>query len=345
MRIGVVSTIVPFVRGGGRFIAEWLRDKLEEAGHQAALVMLPSSDEPDRILQQMAGFRLIELDAHFDRVITLRPPAHVVRHRCKVAWFIHHIRGFYDLWDTEYRPVPDRAPWTALRDAIRAADTRALGEAHRIFTNSRVVGERLRAFNGIGSEVLYPPVLDPGLFRAGAHGDEIVCICRMEHHKRQHLLVEAMRFVRSGVRLRLCGESFDPAYAAALRDTVLRHGLAARVAIEDRWIAEEEKRALLATALAAAYLPLDEDSYGYPTVEAAHAGRATVTASDAGGALEFVRDGESGIVVPPDPLAIAAAFDALFDDRTLAARLGAAAAERITALGIGWNNVLRSLLA
>ena len=345
MRIGVVSSMVPFVKGGGRFIVEWLHGKLVEAGHAAEIVYLPSSDEPERILQQMAAFRLVRLEEHFDRVITLRPPAHVVRHPRKVVWFIHHIRGFYDLWDTPYRPVPDREPWRRLRDAIHAADTRGLAEAHRVFTNSRIVGERLRGFNGIESTILYPPVLDPALFRAGPYGDAVVSVCRMEHHKRQHLLVEAMRFVRTGVRLHLCGASSDPAYAAGLRESVARHGLGDRVTVEERWISEAEKAALLEGALASAYVPFDEDSYGYPTIEAAHARRCTVTLRDAGGVMEFVEDGVNGLAAEPDARALAACFDRLHADREAAARMGRAAAERVAALGIDWDTVLRRLLA
>ena len=168
MRIGLVSSAVPLTQGGGRFIVDWLREKLEERGHAVATVYVPTADEPDTILQQMAAFRMLKLDDYFDRVVTFRPPSHAVRHPCKIVWFIHHIRVFYDLWEGPYRPVPDLAPWRALRDTIRQADTAALREARRVFTNCGVVGARLRTFNDIPSEVLYPPV-PPGAVPVRRH--------------------------------------------------------------------------------------------------------------------------------------------------------------------------------
>lgn len=345
MRIGLVSTAVPLVNGGARFIVDWLQEQLLARGHEVEVILLPFIDAPEDILPQTVALRMMRLDDHFDRVITFRPQSHAVRHRCKVVWFIHHVRVFYDLWDTEHRAVADDAAGRALRAAIMRADDAALAEAHRVFTNSRVVGERLRRFNGVESEVLYPPVQRPERFRSGPHGDEIVSVCRMEPHKRQHLLVEAMAHARSPVRLRLCGSSMNPAYAEGMRETARRLGVADRVTIEDRWITEEEKADLLETALASAYLPFDEDSYGYPTIEAAHAARATVTATDAGGVAEFVRDGVEGLMTPPDPAALGAAFDRLYDDRALAARMGEAASARVASLGIDWDTVVGKLLA
>jgi glycosyltransferase involved in cell wall biosynthesis len=345
MRIGLVSSAVPLIQGGGRFIVDWLRQKLEEHGHSVAVVYIPSTDEPDTVLQQMVAFRMIKLDDYFDTIITFRPPSHVVSHPNKVIWFIHHIRVFYDLWDSPYRPVPDLAPWRALRATIMRADTMALCEARRVFTNSHVVGERLRRFNGVASEVLYPPLLNADLFRSEEFGDEIVCISRIEPHKRQHLLVEAMRHVRTPVRLRLCGLGTNSDYISEL--TLLRtlDGLDQRVTLEIRWISETEKVDRLATALAIAYVPVDEDSYGYPTIEAAYAMRCTVTLADSGGTLEFVQDGINGRVVTPDPRAIAEAFDALYADRRAARRMGQAARERVNALGISWDSVIARLLS
>ena len=333
------------MNGGYRFIVEWLEAHLRKRGHAVETVYIPSTENPDTLLEQMAVFRSIELAESYDRVITLRPPAHVVRHPRKVVWFIHHIRIFYDLWDSPYRPFPDIAPWRALRRQIIAADTNALAEAHRVFSNSRVVAGRLSHFNGIAAEVLYPPVLTPERFLAGEHGDEIVCVCRLEHHKRQHLLVEAMAHTRTAVRLRLCGPSLNPGYVANLRDMAQRHGVQHRVSIENRWITEEEKVLVLETALAAAYVPFDEDSYGYPTIEAAHARRCTVTASDSGGVPEFVTDGANGLITPPDPAALGAAFDRLYADRALARRMGDAASDHVATLGIDWDTVITKLLA
>lgn len=345
MKIGIVSSAMPLVQGGGRFIVDWLELKLRERGHEVEVVYIPYTDELDHILPQMNAYRLMHFEDGFDRVITFRPPAHVIRHSRKVVWFIHHLRMFYDLWDTPYRHFPDTMQSRGLRDTIVAADTAALAEAHRVFTNSRVVADRLRRFNGIEGEVLYPPVLAPELFTSAEYGDEIVSVCRMEHHKRQHLMIEAMRHTRTPVRLRLCGRGMSPGYMASLHAAVSEHGLGERVTIEERWVTEEEKADRLSRALASAYVPYDEDSYGYPTIEAAHARRCTVTVTDSGGVPEFVTDGVTGLAVAPRAEALAEAFDRLHADRALARRLGEAAQERVAALGIDWDTVVAKLLA
>lgn len=345
MKIGLISTALPHVKGGGRFIVDWLHEKLTERGYPTQIVYIPYTDELDHILPQMAAIRAMKLDDYFDRVITIRPPAHLVQHRCKVIWFIHHLRMFYDLWQTPYCSVADDASGRAMRSAIMAADTNGLAEARRLFTNSRVVGDRVRKFNGIDSQILYPPVLRPEMFRAGEYRDEIVSVCRVEHHKRQHLLIEAMAHTVTPVRLRLCGSSMSATYVQGLRDMVRVLGVSDRVMIEDRWITEEEKADRLEHSLASAYLPYDEDSYGYPTIEAAHASRCTITVSDSGGVPEFVIDGVTGFVTDPHPKAVAEAMDRLFSDRALARRLGSAAALRVAALGIDWDTTIENLLS
>lgn len=345
MKVGLVSSCVPLIPGGGRNIVDWLQEKLVEYGHQSEIVYIPNTDDPDTIIEQMAAFRLVSLENYFDRVITFRPPAHVVQHANKIVWFIHHIRFFYDLWNSEYYPIPDLAPWRELRAAVVRADTAALAEAKKVFTNSRVVGERLKTYNGIDSEVLYPPVLRDDQFVTTEYGDEIVCVSRMQKHKRQHLLVEAMHHTRTGVRLRLCGDSTSDEYVQSLEEMIERWSLHDKVIIENRWISEEEKARVLSTAVAAAYVAHDEDSYGYSTIEAAHAAKCTVTVADAGGVLEFVIDGVNGYIVEPTAPDLARAFDSLYARRELARTLGEAAKHRLGELGINWDTVLAKLLS
>ena len=163
-------------------------------------------------MTQIAALRMIDLTDAGDRLIAFRPPAHVLRHPHKMVWFIHHIRAYYDLWDGDFGPEQTPAA-RALRAALHRVDTTTLGEARKVFTNSQIVADRLAAFNGIAATPLYPPILDPGRFCAGPYGEEIVAVCRMEPHKRQHLLVEAMAHTRTPVVLRLCGRTSGEAYA------------------------------------------------------------------------------------------------------------------------------------
>lgn len=344
MRVVLCSSYVPFVSGGARFIVEWLAEQLREQGHQTEVIWLPFLEHPDKMFKQICAYRMIDLAQSADKLIAFRPPAYVIPHPNKTLWFIHHFRGFYDLWDTPFRPIEDNARGRALRNQLMAMDTRALSEAKRIYTNSKVVSERLRRFNNIDSEVLYPPILKPERFQPGDYGDEIVCVCRMEEHKRQDLFVRAMRYTKSKVKLHLYGRSAR-GYNTQLEKLVDEYSLHERVAIDHRWISEEEKAEILSRALAVAYAPVDEDSYGYPSLEGALAEKPIITARDSGGTLEFVEDEHNGFVCEPTPEAVAERFDAVFLDRARTRRMGQAARARVRELRIDWPNVLERMLA
>lgn len=343
MRIALCSTVVPFIDGGARQIVEWLETHLLEAGHDVERVYLPEVDAPGLLYRQMMAFRWVDL-SDADLVICLRPQSHLISHPNKVLWFIHHVRVFYDLWDSPYRDFPDDDKHRGIRSAIHAADSAAIAEARAVFTNSRVVSDRLKQFNRIDSEVLYPPIFRPERFTCRGYNDEIVYISRIEHHKRQHLLVEALAQTTTPVRLRLCGTT-GGAYAKEVRDIAERLGVADRLSFDNRWITEDDKAKILSECLASAYLPVNEDSYGYPTLEAAHSAKPVLTTTDSGGVLEFVQNGRSGLVSAPDPASLAAGMDALFADREATARMGEAAASRIHELGVSWPRVIERLLA
>ncbi|MFO1060059.1 MAG: hypothetical protein U1E53_24210 [Dongiaceae bacterium] len=133
MRIGIVSAAVPLA-GGGRRIAAALRAALTERNHRVETVLLPIDESADDLLQQVMAYRLVELDPQFDRVITVRPPAHVVRHRCKVVLIGHRTRS----------SLPDTRWAQALRAELERVDAAALREARAVYVRDRETAERLR---------------------------------------------------------------------------------------------------------------------------------------------------------------------------------------------------------
>lgn len=345
MKIALCSSFMPFIRGGGRNIVDWLALTLTEAGHEVEVVYLPELDSPPDILfQQMMALRWVDLNAA-DRIICFRPQAHLIPHPHKILWFIHHIRTYYDLWESPYRDFPDTARNRAIRESLFEVDTSAMGEAKAIFTNSKVVSDRLKTYNGVASEVLYPPIFEPERFFSAGYNDEIVCICRLEHYKRQHLLIEALSHTKTPVRLRIMGAGASPEYGIKLKETIEARNLVNRVIIEDRWITEEEKVGYLSQCLAAAYLPIDEDSYGYPSLEASHSQKPVLTTSDSGGVLELVQDGYNGYISEPTPESLAEAMDKLYLDKNMTEAMGKNARQRLVDLNISWSQVLERLLA
>lgn len=345
MKIIIATTFEPFMRGGDAVFVDSLETMLRRAGHEVETLRLPFHPCASEMFDQMLALRLFDLSGASDLLIAIRTPSYLLRHPRKTLWFIHHHRGAYDFWGTPYGDLPDTPGGRRTRDSIRHADNVAFAEAHAIYTNSRVVSQRLWKFNGIKSEVLYPPLLDAERFVCREYGDSIVYFSRLVRHKRQHLAIEAMAHTRTPVRLVIAGPANDPEYRADLETLTSREGVRDRVRLMPGWISEGFKQELLSTALGTVYLPFDEDSYGYAALEAQQASKAVITTTDSGGALELVVSEENGLIVKPDPKAIAAAMDRLYDNRELATRLGAHGPVRITELGITWERVLLKLLA
>ena len=344
MKVVVASTVLPFTSGGGTLIAEWLQRALEAHGHQVEHYAIPFFSDPLTMAQQMVGLRLVDLEGQADRVVAIRTPSYLLRHPQKSVWFIHHHRPAYDLWDTPMRDVLDDPEGRERRRMTMQSDQVALAESRRLFANSVVMKERLRSFNGLDAEVLYPPLPLGVPYRCDDYGDALVMVSRITAHKRQLLAVQAMTHVQSDARLVLAGQVNDPAHAQLLRRAIVDHGLADRVTVLDRWIGEQDKLDLLARCRAVVYVPLDEDSYGYTALEAARCSKAVVTTHDAGGVLELVSDGVNGLVTDPTPTALAAAFDRLYDEPGLAEQMGEAGPQRIAELGVDWEHVLQRLL-
>ncbi|MCC2310058.1 glycosyltransferase family 4 protein [Cellulomonas chengniuliangii] len=345
MKVVVVTTHVPFLRGGATIIIDWLVRALEQRGHEVDLFSLPFASDPRTMPSQMVGLRSLDFSDRCDRLIAVRTPSHLVRHPKKSVWFLHHHRPSYDMWDTA-RDVADDPHGREFRRMMFSSDDASLSES-RVFCNSRVIQERLLRYNNLRAEVLYPPLDPDGGYPLGTAGDTIVYPARLVSHKRQLLTVEALAHTRSAVRLDLLGAFDNPLapYRKEILGTIRALGLEERVTISPGWVDEGEKRRRISEALAVAYLPHDEDSYGYPSLEAAAMGRPVITTPDSGGVTELIEDGVNGLVVPPTPEDLGRAFDRLYEDRLMADALGAAQKQKVDALNINWDHVVTRLLA
>jgi glycosyltransferase involved in cell wall biosynthesis len=344
LKVAIASTTVPFVQGGGRFIVDWLETMLQRAGHEVETYRLPFTGLWYEIPEQTAALRLVAIPRS-DRLITIRTPSYVIRHPAKTVWFIHHIRAAYDLWGTPLGGLPDTPYGRAVRDCIRRADDVALAEARHIYTNSGVVSKRLLDYNGITAAPLYPPLFEPERFRCEPAADYVLYASRICPQKRQLLALEAMKFTKSSVRLILVGPVEYDGTRDELQRLIVENGLTDRVELIDRFVPEEYKIELMARALAIVYVPFDEDSYGYPSLEAAAAQKPVIATTDSGGTRELIVDGRCGWMTDPTPQALAAAYDQAFEDRARTKAMGEAMQERVRELGIEWPVTIEKMLA
>ncbi len=136
-----------------------------------------------------------------------------------------------------------------------------------------------------------------------------------------------------------------PADAARLQALVEQYDLNDRVQLELGFLSRERIAKYVNEALACAYLPIDEDSVGYVTMEAFASAKAMLTVSDSGGLLELVRHGDTGLVVQPDPESLAAAIDQLANNRDTTVKMGKEAHALWVGMNVTWPATIERLLA
>lgn len=337
MDVVVCGAQKPFMRGGAELHQENLVEQLRRAGHRAELVRLPVAWEKGRVFDAPLAWRLVPVDA--DVVIATNFPSYYIRHPRKIVWLFHQHRAGYDGADSgaDWSDLgPDDISLEVARQ-LTEWDNVALSEAVRLFSTSRVVADRLARYNGLTAEPLYhpPPLADR--LHTGDFGDYVLAVHRFDANKRPGLVVDAVARSRAGLRAVAAGRG---ELLPEVREQAERLGVADRVSLPG-FVPDDELVGLYAGALAVVYAPTDED-YGYVTLQAFAAGKPVVTAADAGGVLEWVEDGVTGLVTDGTPAGLGAALDRLAADRDLARRLGEAGRKRVADLR--WQPVLDRLL-
>jgi glycosyltransferase involved in cell wall biosynthesis len=341
VRILVAEARVPFARDGAELHAQSLVRELRRRGHDAESVAVPFRPGKSELLDQASAWRMLDLSSSnarpVDLLIATRFPTWCARHPRKVVWLMHQHRAAYELFGTPFSDFTSGDADVRLREQIVEIDNRMFAECERIVTNARNTANRLQRFNQVDAQPLYHPPPEAEHLHAGPYGEYLLIVARLEPLKRVDLAIRAMAHVPAPMRLVIVG---DGSARAALEDEASRSPAAGRIefrgAVWGDAVAE-----LYAAARAVVYVPFDED-YGYVTLEAFLSGKAVITANDAGGPLEFVRDGTNGFVCEPDPAALGAAMHQVAADRQLAARLGEAGSQ--VARAITWDGVIEQLL-
>ncbi|MCW2813741.1 MAG: hypothetical protein JWN84_1196 [Nocardioides sp.] len=160
---------------------------------------------------------------------------------------------------------------------------------------------------------------------------------RLAEQKRPDVLVEAFARVRTPASLVVVGDGpLRPRVDAAVEGSPVRERIHTRGFVPHR-----DVPALLAS-LDVLVLPSAYEEMGSVLVEAMASGL-PVVASAVGGIPEVVRDGETGLLVPPlDREALAAALDELLSDPAMVPKLGEEA--RRASAAYAWPTLARRVL-
>ncbi|GAB6068541.1 glycosyltransferase family 4 protein [Methylothermus subterraneus] len=380
MKIAVVApSPVPFVFGGAeRFWLDLVRALNEQTPHEAELLKIPF---PERdFWEVVAGYlRFFELDlSAFDCVISTKYPAWMAAHPRHIVYLQHKLRGLYDAYPrhlptawpkarplealarlvAEPHPTPSHA--AEAFDLLAQLKTQAepswfafpgpvaRGVVH-FFDRVALRPQAIWRYAAISQTVArradyFPPEVEVRIAHhpSGLKVEElpfpdrpvVFTASRLDGPKRVGLIVRAFSQLKHPeARLRIAGVGPQEAELRRLAAQDPRIEFLGR-------LADAELAKAYGQAQAVVFVPEQED-WGLVALEAAMAGRPVITCRDAGGVLELIEDGVSGLVVEPDQAALAAAMAELLAHPERARALGEAARQR--AAEVSWAGVLETL--
>lgn len=329
---------------GGFYYDRRLRDRLRERGHEVSVASLPWGSYPrqlsDGIRARRIATRLDEIGADVLVEDGLAHPSLVAvnpRVETPTVALLHMIAS--------------RAREGVGRHAIRLIEKRFLSGVDAAVYNAETTRRDAEAMGAPGRSAVASPAGDrfsPDISTAairerGAERPlEITFLGNVVKRKGLDTLVEGLsrlgRDQESGrsdiggtntagrtidYRLTVVGDTDrDPAYVDRVRDAAAESGIAGRIQFAGRLDDDAVAARLRETHVLA--VPSRYEPFGMVYLEAMGFGCVPL-ATTAGGAAEFVRDGESGFLTPPgDPDAVADRLERLADREQLA-EMGVAA--------------------
>lgn len=230
---------------------------------------------------RLDGYRLVISSSH-SFAFHVRPPEGTT-HVC----YCH--TPMYYAWmprsqGDRARGLPGRL-LDASRGTLQRLDRQAARGPDHFVANSEAVRRRIAEFYGRDAVVIHPPVdvgdFDPGLEKEPG---TFLWVQRLVPHKQPELVVEAFRGLP--YRLTMVGVGMlEERIRATLPPNVELLPWLSRADLAERF------------GRAAAFVHVGEEDFGISMVEALAAGT-PVVALGAGGALDIVRDGVDGVLLP-----------------------------------------------
>lgn len=339
--IGICAVKIPFAKGGSDVLVDQLNQQLNFRGYRSDILNLPFQWWPkSSIIRNALAWRLLNLvdmdGRKIDLIIATKFPSYIISHPNKIVWLFHQHREAYDLYNTEFSNFTNSKEDTELRDAIIKMDKAALTECKKIFTISQNVANRLKKFNNIEGEPLYPPPKLKNKFHNEQYGDYILSVGRLDFIKRLDKLIEAFKYLPSNIKCLIAGQG---PLQEELEELIEKHNLKHQVSLLG-FVSEEELIKLYANCFAVYFAPTDED-YGYITVESFLSHKPVITAPDSGGIIEFVRDKENGLLCNAEPKEISSKIEFLFQNKELCQEMGEQGYESVK--GLSWDRVIDKL--
>lgn len=345
MRIAIATVQVPFIQGGAEVLSHMLSEELKKRGNVVEVITIPFKWYPvQNIIDSILMSQLVDITdvngIKIDLMIGLKFPAYYIHHPNKTFWILHQHRQAYDLWGTSHGDLHNMENGIAVRDIINRLDNKYISQAPGVFTISKTTSDRLKNYNNIDSVPLYHPPMNHERLHSKSFGDYIFYPSRIDSIKRQLLLVEAAKYIKSPVRIILAGNG-DERVMTQIKEVITKNNLGNKVVLLG-YIGEEEKIQLYSECLAVYFGPYQED-YGYITLEAFFSSKPVITHTDSGGPLEFVR-AETGFTIKPEPQLIAETIDRLYYHKELAVRLGRNGRQLMDDMHIDWDHVIKRLM-
>lgn len=349
-RILILNVQVPFVHGGQDVLVHSLQKELVSRGHDVDIVALPYSAEPkEGLLQQIAHWRALPLTRFagkdVDLLIATKFPSYFAKHPRKSLWLVHQHRPIYDLFAGGYSDFSDDPRDEALRAMLVDADKKAISEFQCITGISKNVIKRLKEFNGIDGQPLYPPLSLGDRYYHAESQPYFLSVGRLCRIKRVDLMLKAMPHVHQHYKLKIVGKPDEPGIMDYLNNEIAKHHLENRVEFLGR-VSDEDLLKLYAECTGVFYGPHDED-YGYVTLEGMASSKPLVSCTDSGGVLEFLQHEKNSLIVHPTSDALSQACNRLIEDQEFALQLGIQGRKDIEELGLhtqGWDTVVDTLL-
>jgi glycosyltransferase involved in cell wall biosynthesis len=215
--------------------------------------------------------------------------AHGVRVPAGAVHVCYCYTPFRYAWYEEDRAVAETTP--ALRRLLRGQlgrvrrwDLAASRRVDSYIAISQLSRERIKRYYGREATVIHPPV-ETHRFIAGEPGKSLLIVSEMVRHKRLHVALEAAR--RAHAPVRVVGSGPDH---AALQQAYPEAEFVGRATDGELVQLYADARAVLVPSM---------EEFGIVAVEAQAAGRPVIAAA-AGGALETVIDGQTGILARLD---------------------------------------------